>query len=41
MKFACFFFAAGAAVWSAPLKVGEFRAEVRHTFGSVGWAAFR
>ena len=30
-----------AAVWSAPLKVGEFRAEVRHTFGVSEWVAFQ
>ena len=41
MKFACFFFAASAAVWGAPLKVGEFRAEVAAHLRRVGWLAFR
>ena len=41
MKFACLFFAASVAVWNAPLEVGEFRAEVRHTFGVSNGLAFR
>ena len=32
MKFVCLL-ATTAAMWGTPLKVGEFRAEVRHTFG--------
>src|SRR5204862_5606283 len=34
MKFVCLLVMACAAASSAPLKVGEFRAEVQHTFGT-------